>query len=285
MRFDRDAMAKLLRQARDARATSVHLKVPGRVSLKVSGSLVPIANERLMPVDTRKALQSLMSMGNTEFPLATLTDHEFALGIHGVGRFRVCAYKQRGSLGVIIHRLAIDVAGLTSLGLSPSWGELEQGLTLIGGIRRSELCAAVVDHQNEMKGGHVVLLEDAVHVLHADRKASISQREVGIDTESWESGLRSAMRQAADVIVLSEVASPEVASMALSAAERGVSVVACVPGKSPKACVDGFVRMFGEARAAEARQRVLEVLSSSMTLDAKGPSRLDGEIMDQAVGT
>ena len=285
MRFDRDAMTKLLRQARDARATSVHLKVPGRVSLKVSGSLVPIANERLLPIDTRKALQSLMSMGNTEFPLATLTDHEFALGIQGVGRFRVCAYKQRGSLGVVIHRLAVDVVGLSSLGLSPSWGELGEGLTFIGGSRRAALCAAVVDHQNETKGGHIVLLEDAVHVLHADRKASISQREVGIDTDSWESGLRSAMRQAADVIVLADVASPEVAGMALTAAERGGSVVLCVPGKSPGACVDGFVRMFGASREAEIRQRVLDTLSEAMTLGDKGPSRLDEEVEEQAVGT
>jgi Tfp pilus assembly pilus retraction ATPase PilT len=284
MRFDRDAMARLLKQARDAGATSIHLKVPGRVSLKVNGLLVPVANDRLLPVDTRKAVQSLMGLGNTEFPLATLTEQEFGVGLSGVGRFRVCAYKQRGSLSVVIHRLATEVEGLESLGLTASWGAIGAGLTLVGGRRRSDLCAAVVNHQNAKTGGHIVLLEDAVHVLHADRKASISQREIGIDTESWQSGLRSALRQAADIIVLSEVTSPEVASMALTAAERGVKVVVCVPGRSPSSCVDAFVRMFGEARALEAHQRVAEVLSEAMCLGSEGGSRLDAEQLDEAAG-
>ena len=284
MRFDRDAMAKLLKQARDAGATSIHMKVPGRVSLRIAGQLVPVAKESLLPVDTRRAVQSLMSLANTEFPLANLREHEFGVGIVGVGRFRVCVYMQRGSLCAVIHRLATQVMGLGELGVASSWGDIGAGLTFVGGQRRSELLAAVVDRLNARRGGHIVLLEDQVQVLHGDRKASISQREIGIDTDSWESGIRSAMRQAADILVIGEVPDPTIAGLVLSAAERGMTVLVGMPGGSPRACIDHFVSLFGEGRAVEVHQRVAQLLAGSMTLGEEGCCRLDSQELDRAVG-
>ncbi len=285
MRLDQRAITQLLTQARDAGASAIHLKVPGRACLRVEGNLVPVAQDRLMPVDTKNALHTLMALANTEFPLATLQEHEFGLGISGVGRFRVCAYMQRGSIGLVIHRITTQVAGLAELGLTPTWGALGTGLTLVGGRRRPELLAAVVDHLNSTIRGHIVVLEDGVQFLHTDRMASISQREVGIDTDSWESGVRSALRHSADVVVISESSNPSIASLALDAAERGIDVIAGVPGTTPRGCVDVFVRMFGETRVIEIDQRVASVLGGAMTLGEDGARHLYDQELEKATGS
>ncbi len=269
MRYDRDAMLRLLKQARDCDATDVHLKVPARPSMRVEGELVAVAGQKLAPCDTKAAVQALMALAGVEFPLVRCQEHEFAFGLRGVGRFRVSLFRQRGSLGVVVHRMATEVPTLVGLGVPAEYGEIPKrpGLTLLCGTRRRELLNGIVDILNTTEGSHVVVLEDSLEYLHADRRAAISQREVGIDTASWCVGIRTAMRHDPDLIAVGDVPEPEVAACVLQAVESGHRVIACVPTRNPEDAIGWLVRLFGNERETEASARIADALEISMSLD------------------
>ena len=276
MRYDRDAMLRLLRQARDGGATDLHLKVPARPSIRVDGELCAVAQDKLSPADTRSAVQALMSLAGVEFPLARCQEHEFAFGVRNVGRFRVSVFRQRGSFGVVVHRMAIDVPSLSRLGVPAEYAEIpyRPGLTLLSGPRRHALLAGLVDAANGRESGHVVVLEDCLEYLHSDRRAAISQREIGIDTATWTSGIHNARRQDPDLLVVGDVPERAVAAAILSAVEGGCRVVASVAAPGPEEAVGWFIRLFGHERESEIAGRVAASLEGSLTLDADGPCRL-----------
>ncbi len=282
MRIDRESIIRLLREARDAGATDVHLKVPGRPALRVGGDLVPTSHAKLLPDDTHRAAGVLMGLAGVEIPLARSREAEFAFGIGGIGRFRVHLFKQRGSIGILIHRMAVEVPRLEELHAPPEWAGLAglPGLTLCSGPRRRELLAALVNSYNHGRRGHVILLEEMMEYLHTDHSASISQREVGIDTDDWASGLRSALRQDPDLVVLGDVVDLTVAELALRAAEGGTSVLVGIPTPDPSRAVPWFATLFGTHRESEVAQRVAEVLVGAVALTRHGAMVLE---LDEAV--
>jgi len=262
-------MLRLLKQARDSEATDLHLKVPARPSIRVEGELIAVAGEKLAPADTKAAVQALMSLAGVEFPLARCQEHEFAFGVRGVGRFRVSLFRQRGSLGVVVHRMATEVPTLQALGVPAEYGQVSArpGLTLLSGTRRRDLLGGIVDSLNSAEGSHLIVLEDSLEYLHADRRAAISQREVGIDTASWCVGIRTAMRHDPDLIAVGDVPDPETAAAVLQAVESGHRVVASVPSRGPEEAITWLVRLFGTERETEASARIAEALEISLTLD------------------
>jgi twitching motility protein PilT len=282
MRIDRESITRLLREARDAGATDVHLKVPGRPSLRVGGELVPTSHPKLLPDDTHRAAGVLMGLAGVEIPLARSREAEFAFGIGGVGRFRVHLFRQRGSIGILIHRMAVEVPRLAEIQAPPGWSSLSgvSGLTLCSGSRRRELLAAMVNSYNCSRRGHVILLEEMQEYLHTDNSASISQREVGIDTDDWASGLRSALRQDPDMVVLGDMIDVEVAELALRAAEGGTAVMVGIPTADPARAVPWFATLFGHQRETEIARRVAEVLVGAVGLTRSGPMVLE---LDDAV--
>jgi len=283
MRVDRDFVKNLLRQACSAGATDVHLKVPGRPSFRIEDELVPTAFDRLLPQDTFRAAHSLMELAQVDMPLARVHETEFALGLTGIGRFRVHLFRQRGSFGVVIHRIQVEVPTLETLGVAPGFADFHRtsGLVLVGGGRRQELLAGLADARNASGPGHLIVIEDRLEFLHKDNRASISQREVGIDTESYLTGLRSATYLDADWIALGEVPDHCVAEAALRVAESGrCLVLAGVPAGDPSRAVEWFVTRFSDSREPEVRQRVAEVLAGAVTLNTTGPERL---VVDRAI--
>ena len=276
MRYDRESLKKLLREATDLQATDVHLKVPGRPSIRVGRELVPTTHDRLYPQDIYRAAHSLMELAQTDLHLAAVKEAEFGLGLEGVGRFRVQLYRQRGSFAIVIHRIEVEVPTAASLGVPDGYAEPQGdiGLFLVSGTRRRELLAAVVDARNRAEGGHLVVIEDQIQYLHTDAKAAISQREVGIDTASFEEALRTAGRQDPDWVVLGDVPDRETAETVLRAAEEGHSlVVASVPSFSADRAVEWFIGRFGADRESEVRYRVAEVLAGSVCL-GDAPTRM-----------
>ncbi len=282
MRIDRESIVRLLREARDAGATDVHLKVPGRPSLRVGGELVPTSHPKLLPDDTHRAAGVLMGLAGVEIPLARSREVEFAFGIGGVGRFRVHIFKQRGSIGILIHRMAVEVPRLEAIEAPMEWASLPgvAGLTLCAGARRRELIAALVNSYNHGRRGHVILIEEMMEYLHTDHSASISQREIGIDTDDWASGLRSALRQDPDVVVLGDLPDLQVAELVLRAAEGGKSVIVGVPTPDPARAVPWFTTLFGRHRETEVAQRVADVLVGTVALTSRGAMILE---LDEAV--
>ncbi len=282
VRIDRDSITRLLREARDAGATDVHLKVPGRPYLRVGRDLISTSHPKLLPDDTHRAAGVLMSLAGVEIPLARSREAEFAFGIGGVGRFRVHIFRQRGSIGILIHRMAGEVPHLEELGAPPEWLKLvgRPGLLLCSGSRRRDLLAAMVHGYNHGQRGHVILIEEMMEYLHRDNTASISQREVGIDTDDYETGLHSAVRLDPDLVVLGDLPDIGVAELTVRAAESGLAVIAGVPAPDPARAVPWFCSLFGHHRESELSSRLAEVLVGAVALSDQGPTVLE---LDDAV--
>ncbi len=287
MRIDRDSILALLEEAQRKGATDVHLKVPRPPCLRIDGELVPTEHPKLLPDETHRAAGVLLGLAGVESPLTRDCESEFAFGIQGLGRFRVHLFRQRGSVGILIHRMAVEVPNLGDLGAPLAWTELAgaPGLVLCTGSRRRELLAALVHGYNQARQGHVILIAEMMEYLHKDQSASISQREVGIDTEGWASGIQSALRQDPDLVVLGDVADREVAELVLRAAENGVSVMVGTPNPDPSRAVPWFISLFGSQREGEVSRRVAEVLVGAVALGHRGPMELGlNDAVRQAIG-
>jgi twitching motility protein PilT len=263
VRYDRPHLERLLRQLGDAEASDLLLKVPGRPALRIDGEMVRLAEAPLRPVDTKNAAMSLMGLADMELTLMNLQEQELAFGLPGVGRFRALIYRQRGSLGISIHRLAVRSPSLSDLGATPAQVKQLDGLSFVCGPRQQGLMAAIVDHWNQDVGGHLVVLEDQIEYLHRDARAAVSHREVGTDTKDWTSGLRSALRHHADFVMLGSVPDQAAAERILQGAEQGRRILVCVPSQSAKGALSSFIRLFPVEREREVRARVLQVLGRS----------------------
>jgi twitching motility protein PilT len=152
---------------------------------------------------------------------------DFAYSVPGVGRFRVNVFHQRGSVGMTLRRVTTERTGIEQLGLPPvvrRLAEEPRGLVLVTGTAgsgKTTTLAAMIDHINHTREGHIVTIEDPIEVLHQDVKCIINQREVGIDTESYADALRHVVRQDPDVVLIGEMRDHETVSAALTAAEIG----------------------------------------------------------------
>ena len=282
MRYDRPHLVRLLRQLGDAEASDLLLKVPGRPALRIDGEMVRLAEEPLRPVDTKNAAMSLMGLADMELTLINLQEQELAFGMPGVGRFRALVYRQRGSLGISIHRLAIRCPSLSEMGLTSQQVEGLGGLSFVSGPRQQAMLAAIVDHWNQKVGGHIVVLEDQIEYLHRDARAAVSHREVGTDTLDWPTGLRSALRHDADFVVLGAVPDMVSAERILQGAEHGRRIMVSVPSHSAKGALASFIRLFPAEREREVQARVLRVLGRSFhAADSGAPTVFDAQDLKQ----
>jgi twitching motility protein PilT len=247
--FDLDAA---LTRMVEAGASDLHLKAGNRPLVRVDGKLVALdpAAEPLRPRDTESVLQSLLSAHLlSEFERCHELD--FAHGVHGLGRFRVNAYRQRGTVALVLRAVARAVPTIEELGLPDivrRFAEEERGLILVTGVPgsgRSTTVAAMLEHINLTVSKHVVTIEDPIEFLFKDNMASIDQREVGVDTASFTTALRQVLRQDPDVIFVGELRDAETAEMALAAAAEGHLVLSTLEAAEVPDAVNGFLDLFG----------------------------------------
>lgn len=210
-----------------AGGSDLHLKVGSAPRVRVHGELLEVSGvAKLSANDTEMLADSILT------PLARETfqtshDADFAYAAAAVGRFRVNAFRQRGSVGIVMRHVTYDVLTLDQLGLPPILKTLaaeRRGLILVTGPTgsgKSTTLAALVDHINRTRTVNVVTIEDPIEILHQDGLATISQREIGTDAESFSRAVRAAMRQDPDVIMVGEMRDPETVAAAISAAETG----------------------------------------------------------------
>ena len=229
-RFDRKTIINLMREARRAGATDIHLKVPGRPRLRVGGRLIETPYPQLQPSDTQAAARSLLELAGLERATDLAQELEFGVGVVDVGRFRVHLYKQRGTIGLVLHRMALSPPTMSDLGVHEELCKAVldgPGLVLVAaGASRVPMLALLTQRYNLTTPGHLISLEDPLEYLFRDRKAAISQREVGVDTESFRRGLAAAEREDPDVIVLHDIPDCETAERAIRFAEGGRMVLA-----------------------------------------------------------
>jgi twitching motility protein PilT len=210
-----------------AKASDVHRKVGQPPGARVRGNRVYFRAEPLRPDDTESIARHLIQEPQLRQSLATLREYDAAYEAPGVGRFRVNIYRQKGSLAIVMRAIPLIIPTFEDLGAPDACRDLaekERGLVLLVGAAgngKSSTLAAMIGHLNKTQPLHIVTIEDPVEFLHTDDKASISQREIGIDTGSFADALRAALRQDPDVILVGEIRDEVTLDIALKAAETG----------------------------------------------------------------
>src|SRR5215204_5345496 len=201
---------------------------------RINGKLVPLTKQRLTPDQTKSIALKLMSSEEDRSRIDRLRDFDCSWGMPGVGRFRVNILRQRSSFMIVMRAIPFTVPTIESLALPDilqGIAESESGMVLVSGVSgcgKSSTVAAMVHHINRTLHKHVVTIENPIEFLHRDLSCSITQREVGVDTETLAVGLRAALRQDPDVVVLGDVADAATIDTALKAAETGRLVIATI---------------------------------------------------------
>ncbi|MGM8850697.1 type IV pili twitching motility protein PilT [Salinicola sp. MH3R3-1] len=221
--------------------------------LKLDGKLVALGDAPLQPEQVRELVAVALPQGRRE---SFEVEHEanFALSLSGKGRFRVSAFFQRSQPAMVVRRIAFDIPDLESLGLpevTATLASIRRGLVLVvggTGSGKSTTLASMIQHRNRTVGGHIICIEDPIEYMHPHQRGIINQREVGIDTESYEVGLRNALRQAPDVIMIGEIRSRDTMELALSFAETGHLCLATLHANSADQAIERILSLFPPSR-------------------------------------
>ena len=263
-------MTELCKVACQRNASDMHCTVESPPLLRIHGELVRLQVPPLSAAETDALLTSVCPADRLERFRAT-GQVDFSYSVPGVGRFRVNAFRQRGSIALTVRVLRAEIPRLSDLGLPSTIAELvmkRDGLVLVTGATgsgKSSTLAALVGEISASTPCHVITLEDPVEYLHRHGKGIVNQREIGSDTPTFADGVRAALREDPDVIVIGELRDLETASTALSAAETGHLVLATMHASRASNAVIRLVDLFPSEYQRQARAQVSEVLRGILT--------------------
>jgi twitching motility protein PilT len=276
-------MIEILKAAIQQGASDIHIKAGDFIRARVQGELMPITKQRVPPEQTRQLAQQLVpewERGNID----KLRDYDCSWGASGVGRFRVNLFRQRGTMGIIMRVIPFDVPSIDDLDLPPVLTEIaatRRGMVLVTGVTgsgKSTTLAAMLNHINHTQSQHILTLEDPIEFLHRDNKSSITQREIRTDTESFNKGLRAALREDPDTILVGEMRDTETIDIALKAAETGHLVLSTLHTQSAVKTLSRVVAVFPPDEQEMVRVRLSEsivaVISQRLIARKDGRGRI-----------
>jgi twitching motility protein PilT len=221
------AVDDLLRKAVENKASDLHLKVGNHPYLRIDGVLQPIADvPRITPEEMLSMAFSMMTNRQKQ-KFKETAELDMAYGVAGLGRFRVNVFQQRGNVGMVLRVIPTKIRTIEELNLPPVIDKIceeQRGLVLVTGTTgsgKSTTLAAMIDRINSIRPEHIITIEDPIEYLHRDKKGFINQREVEVDTSTFSTALRAALRQDPDVVLVGEMRDLETISTALLAAETG----------------------------------------------------------------
>jgi len=262
-------------------ASDLFITVGAAPSIKVNGEICPLDQEKLTPEASRDMV--LGSMSDKQIAEFEQT-HEcnYALSQPGIGRFRVSAFIQRNTPGMVLRRIETVIPSLEELKLPPILQNIsltKRGLVIIVGATgsgKSSSMAAMIDHRNRSSSGHIITIEDPIEFVHQSKKCLINQREVHRDTLGFSEALRSALREDPDIILVGEMRDLETISLALTAAETGHLVLSTLHTSSAVKAVDRIIDIFPSSQKGQIRSMLSESLEAVIaqklipTKDGKG---------------
>lgn len=256
----------LQRAVQDA-ASDLFIVAGGPVSYKVKGAIRHMDDQKVFPPETERLITDLYGLAHRDMALYRQRgDDDFSFAVAGLARFRVNAYKQRGSLAAVVRVVAFDIPDWQSLHIPPQVMDLagvDHGMVLVTGTAgsgKSTTQACIINRVNQTRSCHIITLEDPIEYLHRDQKSIVSQREIAIDTEDYLSALRSCLRQAPDVILLGEMRDHETIRTAMTAAETGHLLIATLHTKGAVNTIDRIIDSFPPAQQAQIRIQLSTVL-------------------------
>lgn len=220
---------EILEQAVAEQASDIFIVAGLPVSYRKNGIITQTNDEKLFPKETGEFLSEIYEMADHRDMSALLKqgDDDFSFAIPGVSRFRVSAYKQRGAISAVIRIITFHLPDPKVLGIPDSvmqFANQSKGMVLVtgpAGSGKSTTLACLIDHINQTRNAHIITLEDPLEYLHRHHKSIVSQREIQVDTESYVTALKAALRQSPDIILLGEMRDYETISVAMTAAETG----------------------------------------------------------------
>lgn len=218
-------------------------------SMKINGKVVPVTQKDLSPEKAREVVLSIMNEEQRR-DFARTRECNFAISATGVGRFRVSAFQQRNNVGMVLRRIETKIPTLEELRLPEVLKQLamtKRGLIIFVGATgtgKSTSLAAMIGYRNRNSTGHIITIEDPIEFIHNHEKCIVTQREVGIDTESFEVALRNTLRQAPDVILIGEVRSAETMDYAVAFAETGHLALCTLHANNANQALDRILHFF-----------------------------------------
>ena len=267
--MERDEAIKLIQQlliAMKARGASDLFITAGLPpAIKLDGQLTPVGDKPLSGQNSALLMRALMSDRQVKEFEAT-NECNFAINPPGIGRFRVSAFVQMGSVGGVLRTITTEIPSFEQIALPTSLKDVvmaKRGLILMVGATgsgKSTSLAAMLGHRNANSRGHIITIEDPVEYVHPHMGCMITQREVGSDTLSWEAALKNTLRQAPDVIQIGEIRTRETMEYAINFAETGHLVLSTLHANSANQALDRIINFFGE----EKREQVLMDLSLNL---------------------
>lgn len=280
-------MAELLdylKRAVTDQASDLFLVAGGAVSEKVEGNLYPISEDKLLPPDTEALIAGIYTLAQRSMDhYKTTGDDDFSFAIPGLARFRVNAYRQRGSLAAVVRVVAFEIPDWQALGIPQSVmdiSRLTHGMVLVTGTAgsgKSTTLACLIDRINRTRKAHIITLEDPIEFLHRDQLSIVSQREIAIDTKDYLSALRSCLRQAPDVILLGEMRDYETIRTAMTAAETGHLLLATLHTKGAAETIDRIIDTFPPEQQGQIRTQLSTVLQAVISQQLL-PSASGGQV-------
>lgn len=256
-------LERLLKLMQKYGASDMHLKVGNPPIMRINGKIRYFDAEPLPGEMVHGMLEAVMPP-NCRDKFNKFQDIDFACSVSGVGRFRMNAFHQRGSVSVAVRRVNSDIPSFEELHLAAGTmrriAELRQGLVIVAGVTgsgKSTTLAAMIEWINQKRRCHIVTIEDPIEFLYRDKKAFINQREVGLDVESFHAALRSVVRQDPDVILIGEMRDPVTFDTALTAAETGHLVFGTLHASHSSQCIGRIVDLFPPERERSIRQSLM----------------------------
>ncbi len=261
-------MQELFKAAVERGASDIHIKAGDFMRARIHGELQPLTQQKLSVDQVKGIALKLIPHQEDRDRFEQLHDYDCSWGLPGVGRFRVNILKQRGSPMIVMRSIPIEIPSVEDLGLPPIVNRiagLERGLVLVTGVTgsgKSSTMAAMIHWMNRNRRLHIVTLENPIEFLHRDNQCSITQRDIGTDTESFESGLRSVLRQDPDVILIGEMRDKTTIETALKAAETGHLVISTLHTKNAVQTMSRIIAVFEPSEQEMIRVRLSESLQA-----------------------
>jgi twitching motility protein PilU len=276
------AMDRLFQLMKEKAASDMFFAVNSPVHIKINGTLIPINQQKLEPENIHALLSEICTPEQME-ELERTNELNAGYSVPNLGRFRLSAFRQRGSISAVFRFVPATIPALGDLGLPPVLADLimeKRGLLLLVGSTgsgKSTTIAAMLDHRNELKPGHILTLEDPIEYLFKNKKSIVNQREIGSDAKDFYTALRNSMRQAPDCILIGEIRDKETMAAALAYAQSGHLVLATLHANNSYNALNRIISFYPiENRAAlfqDLSSTVKAIVSQRLIKSASGGTR------------
>ncbi|MES2046760.1 MAG: PilT/PilU family type 4a pilus ATPase [Pseudomonadota bacterium] len=259
------AMERLFQLMKEKQASDMFFAMNSPIHLKINGNLLPINQQKMDQANILSLLNEVVSPVDMEI-LERKNELNIGIGAPGIGRFRLSAFRQRGSISAVLRFVPGTIPPIDTLNLPPVLTELimeKRGLILLVGATgsgKSTTIASMLDYRNELRTGHILTIEDPIEYLFRSRKSIVNQREIGTDSESLQTALRNSLRQAPDCILIGEIRDLDTMLAAIAYAQSGHLVLATLHANNSYQALNRIISFF----PMESRNALLLDLSSSV---------------------